>query len=380
MLTAGVSNQRSASKVGQHSRHPVILIPGVKRSRLEAQVNGKQEWDTIYLIKPPVSKSFEEHFKLIYNPNSRHTRNPEGVKIRPFKFGDTVGVEYTDEAKQFVSMEPVVRALAAQNYSINENLRGAPYDFRKCYYDNLDFPVDFKRLIEETFYMNGNKPVYLVSKSMGGLYTLYFLSRQSQAWKDKYIKGFVPIAAPWAGSSFILTGIAQGDNFDLHSVKAEDFRELVRTFSSTFGMLPSPETFTKESLVSLSGKNYTAKDNDAILDLYGIQYAKNMYKDCRALSDELPHPMVDVYCIHGSGHDTIEGLIYASEEQFPGHPSFNYGPGDGTVNLVSLEACQRWSSVTKYKFNYAVVEGATHGTVLSDNRTLDLLNRILASH
>lgn len=46
---------------------------------------------------------------------------------------------------------------------------------------------------------NGQKAV-IVTHSMGGLMGLVFLQQQSQSWKDKYVRAFVSLAAPWGGT------------------------------------------------------------------------------------------------------------------------------------------------------------------------------------
>ena len=51
-----------------------------------------------------------------------------------------------------------------------------------------------KTLIEETYSINGNKKVTLISHSYGCTVTLYFLSLQTQEWKNKYLKQWIPLS------------------------------------------------------------------------------------------------------------------------------------------------------------------------------------------
>lgn len=67
-----------------------------------------------------------------------------------------------------------------------------------------------KDLIEDTFTKTNGQKVVFITHSMGSPMTLYFLNRQSQAWKDKYIKSWISLAGCWAGTVKALKVFAQG--------------------------------------------------------------------------------------------------------------------------------------------------------------------------
>ena len=78
--------------------------------------------------------------------------------------------------------------------------------------ENEEYLEKLRELVEE-MYEQYQKPVYLLGHSMGCHYVLYFLNQQPQVWKDKYIKGFISLAAPWGGAVKPLRVMASGKNW-----------------------------------------------------------------------------------------------------------------------------------------------------------------------
>ena len=70
-----------------------------------------------------------------------------------------------------------------------------------------------------------------------------------------------------------------------------------------------------------------------------------VYPRVHALTYPLPEVGFDVHCLYGTGKDTDEGYVYGEERfssEAPAAPKHvRKGPGDGTVNAHSLEACAR---------------------------------------
>lgn len=80
--------------------------------------------------------------------------------------------------------------------------------------ENAEYLSRLKDLVEE-MYNQYQQPVYLLAHSMGCHYVLYFLNHLPQAWKDKYIQGFISLAAPWGGAVKPFRVLASGNSKDM---------------------------------------------------------------------------------------------------------------------------------------------------------------------
>lgn len=71
-------------------------------------------------------------------------------------------------------------------------------DYSFIFLTSLDSANDYftklKSLVEETYKANGNKQVTLLSHSLGCPYTLVFLNKQTNEWKNTYIKHWITLS------------------------------------------------------------------------------------------------------------------------------------------------------------------------------------------
>ena len=195
----------------------------------------------------------------------------------------------------------------------------------------------------ESMYQRNQKPVSLVSHSIGCTITYQFLRMQSRSWKSKYIYNWIPVSGVFGGSISTLNSFTFGKSpmtFPFSTPK--DIQELTRTWPSLPPLIPSPTVFGNESLItfdynprltvtSQSYGRFFQQLNDPIGYKYHLQN-----KD---VLNDIQNPGVDVHCIHGSGLKTDSRLNYRLPSDFPLSPQIIEGPGDTLIELKSLAAC-----------------------------------------
>lgn len=76
----------------------------------------------------------------------------------------------------------------------NRKQLGSGYNIKFLSESASEYFGKLKKLIEETYLANGNKKITLMSHSLGCPYTLVFLNKQTQDWKDKYILQWIALA------------------------------------------------------------------------------------------------------------------------------------------------------------------------------------------
>lgn len=233
-----------------------------------------------------------------------------------------------------------------------------------------------KALVEETYAQNENRKVILLCHSMGCSLMLYMLNRETQAWKDQYVKSLFTLAGPWGGAIKSVKAFASGDNFGVIVVPTLTIRDDERTFPSLAYLLPSDNVFdTNKVVVQTKRKQYTVGNYKDLFEDINYQVGYNMWLDVKNLTYSLTPPGVEVFCVHGVGLDTMDKLIY-EKNRFPDEQpdKIEYGDGDGTVSVESLQACRRWESQQSQSVHYLPQKGLDHMQVLYD---LKIMQRLL---
>ena len=225
------------------------------------------------------------------------------------------------------------------------------------YYDAL------KQLIEDAYTNGNNTPVTLLAHSMGAPSSLYLLTKVvDQAWKEKYIKSYVTISGVWRGCSKAMKMFASGGNLGIIIDRNIWGRTAQRTYPSTAWLLPYPsDTWTKSDvIISTPERNYTAWDYPAYFEAMNYTQGYEMYLEFKDLTNDLLPPNVTTYCYYGNSTATPLTYTYRLGDFPDTEPKATNGNGDGTVNINSLLACERWKTQQPYSVTLKAFNNVEH--------------------
>ncbi|KAM8890932.1 lysosomal phospholipase A and acyltransferase [Spinachia spinachia] len=377
----------------QPARPPVVLVPGDLGNQLEAKLDKPSVvhyicykktdsfftlWLNVELLIPLAIDCWVDNIRLIYNRTTHSSSSPPGVEIRVPGFGQTYSVEYLDPSKRSVGMYffTLVQAMVQWGYTRDDDVRGAPYDWRKAPNENKEYFLALQKMIEEMAHKAGG-PVVIIAHSMGNMYTLYFLNQQPQAWKDRYIKDFISLGAPWGGVAKTLRVIISGDNNRIPVISSLKIRSQQRSAVSTTWLIPNANSWPKDKVfVQTPTTNYTVLDFKQLYTDIGFEDGWWMRQDTEPLVAKLTAPGVAVHCLYGSGVATPEAYKYS--EDFPDvEPTVVLGDGDGTVNLWSAVQCGRWVGQQKQPVTLLELPANEHVDMLLNITTVAYLKKVL---
>jgi lysophospholipase-3 len=322
---------------------------------------------------------------LRYDANGREPMplrfsNQPGVSVQIIDYGMTQSAPF---------YEAMYEALEAAGYVRNKDIRVAGYDARLTP-DMGGFLVRTKKLIEETYHGNGNRPVHLVGHSNGPLYAQYLLTHVSAAWKAKYIHGFTPIAGNFPGQGILypvlFTGLnIQDFSFPVTPENAMSSSRMLLTAPSSYMSSADPKIFGNREVVVLdtnTGKSYTPAEYPQLFNDAGLPWVNDIaryYIGFVKFSDPASFPNVDVYGERGSGIPTVVGFSLKGlgiGQLTDANTQFFTRDGDVNQEDITNTAIEVWQSMRCYHFSLRENPGVDHFSLPSNS---DVLSRLVAT-
>jgi lecithin-cholesterol acyltransferase len=380
------------------ARTPVVLFPAFHFTKLLVTVRNQT-------VAPdcPRSGTFEDWFSNDHPSTTfsqvcrdelltlRYDDNPS--KPMPHRFsnqrGVTVDILDYGKTESAPFYESLYEALEADGYVRDRDIRVAGYDSRLTP-DLGGFLQRTKKLIEDTYRDNGNRPVHLVGHSNGPLYAQYLLTHTTQAWRNKYIHGFTPIAGNFPGQGVIypvfFTGLnIQDFTFPATQENAESSAHMYLSAPSSYMSSADPRIFGDDEIVvqdASSGRTYTPQDYASLFTDAGLPWAKDIadyYIGFVDFADPSSFPDVDVYAEKGSGIETVVGAVLPnlSVGQVLDPSTAQFFTRDGDVNQedITNDAVLAWQAMPCFHFSLTDNPGVDHFSLPSNP---DVLGRLLA--
>jgi lecithin-cholesterol acyltransferase len=394
VLFAPATAKASLQRPSAGARTPVVVFPAYFFTTLKVTVHHQTvapecpssgSFRVFFLNDEPTAFSLLCQQKLLtmrYQPNPtkpmrQRFRDQRGVDVRIQNYGKTKSAPF---------YEPMYQALEEAGYVRDRDIRVAGYDSRLTP-DMRNFRNRAKRLIEDTYRDNGNRPVHVVGHSNGPLYIQYLLTHTSQRWKDKYIHGFTPFAGNFPGQgilySLFFTGLDVRD-FTLPTTpeSALSGAEMMLRNPSSYMSASDPRIFgDQETVVEdfSTGETYTPEDYGELLDDAGLSWAKpiaDYYIGFVDFADPSAFPNVDVYAEKGSGIETVVGI--GLDDLSVGQvvdDSNTFFTRDGDVNQedITNDAVGVWEAMPCFHFSLTDNPGVDHFSLPSDAAVLERL-------
>ena len=389
----GKSTEVATTK-GNLNRSPIIFIPGVGGSQLEARLNKTSVphyvcskvsdwfdlWLNIHLLVPGVIDCLSDNFILHYDNKTHTTHNTRGVEIRPTNFGSLDSVDYLDIYRLPGTgyFHNIISTLVKNNnYVPNVDMVGAGYDFRKAPNELADYFNQLKNLIESHYVTNNYRPITLICHSMGCLNSLYLLNQQTDNWKEIYVNRLIALAAPWSGSFEAVSAMLHGDNLGIPLLNKQTVQKLQKSYPSLMYLFPREPAFNKTRvLVETPSNNYTLENLDDLFVEAKMFDQREMWHITRRIANNLTAPNVELWCLYGTGYNTPSKIIYKDALDTNNY-SETQGEGDGTVNLESLEACEQFSTQQKKPVHTRVFQNEDHIGILKGPKAANFISNFI---
>lgn len=398
--------ERSDGKLAAYLS-PVILIPGLLGSRLQAKIDktdrvnilcskehGWQEmWLSVRQLLPIVVDCWLDNVRLVVDPRTGKPRSPPGVRTRVSDFGSVESVRHLDlnQPQLFRYFAPVIERLQQIGYTPDQNMLAAPYDFRLAPQQLAGYFVDLGRLVEGARSKWGRKAT-LICHSMGCTNLLVFLRLQTAEWRQDNVRKVIALSAPWGGAIKAVKALVVGDQLDIPLISETKMRDLARSFPSIAYLLPQAEVFARPSqhrvesggpvMVETPEESFRVGQLPQLLKMLNLTLQYDWFRASASLIKPLePLHDLQVDCFYSLNIPTPETVRFSQQANFPdGEYEVINSEGDGTVNMESLVVCDEWARLLPGKVRSRMIKNAKHIETLSRKEVLDHLTLDALTH
>lgn len=209
-----INEEMPAVSMSCKPKHPVIILPGIVSSTLEAWQGMKEfrtsVWGKADMLMHILSNS--DNWEAVVSLDPKTGLDQPGIKVRPAN-----GLSSSDYILPLYWVwQKIVENLGILGYD-HKNLHVASYDWRLDV-SNLEVRDSFftkLKLEIEMYYALNKEKVVILGHSFGNVVTLYFFSwveEMEPGFVDKHIHSLISIASPFLGSPKSIAGLLSGES------------------------------------------------------------------------------------------------------------------------------------------------------------------------
>lgn len=378
------------------SLEPVLLFPGYSLSNMQVTVTNGQlpgcptsGTFTVGFTMDKTQGSFSEEcmmnfLNLTYNPSAQP---PNQFSSRPDVSVTIVGRETGDVAcLASDTYQGMIDYFTAKGYTTgttSSTFMAACFDWRMDPSNDViagpGFMNNTAALVEKLYANAGNQKVWLIGHSNGPIMQLYFLTKVSNEWKQKYIAGFLPLSGNFAGQGLFPVVYAFGlsvADFGLNPALAN----VHRFWSADYMSGPQPDVFTGANSLTFfrtqtpaRSYNVTVTDLNDFFTSIGNTFGRQYWQNWAGMVGPNTPPGIYTYAIWGANIPTLVGFEVDNFANLNITQEF-YLPGDVNQEYIDNESCKKWATtMPEGCFDFFEIDNVDHFAMCSDSTVMDKL-------
>lgn len=341
--------------------NPIILVPGAFRTRLAVSVTSQNNlpkcpqnqtyfpfWISSKMLLKGKINCLINWLTLDYDDKKQIITDQKNITVTPIDFGGIEGIRGTGDRifgkSQPTYYEKIISFLKKKNYTVGENIFGAPYDWR---YGVAQPPIFWENLtnLVEIAYNKTHKKIKFLTHSCGGCIIHKFLTNiTTPEWRQKYIDSVIMSAPSFSGSGESLISLYRQRIPFIKFIRNDQVKEMVGSLGAFHVHIPNFIIF-ENTTVFLTPEGEIIKGKNLLKFL--IKQSKLTEKQLKIAKQNIHYISsfptsldVPVKILYNSAIKTPFGLELKDWEN---EGKVIYRNGDGIVMSEGIEmACEKW--------------------------------------